>query len=170
MANRTDTGLGTSGIAHRSKDGTPAVQHVDHMRGWQSLRRVAAGEAAITDVTDAPADAIELPDDGDYVDLQARSVTAGAVVFQFLMFPLDPGTDATGADKTKNLSDGSGAGWSETITVTTATQQAPQIGGASPAADAYIHYPIQRALRGAWKMAARITTISGDTEICYRVF
>lgn len=170
MTARWDTGLGTAGIQNSSKDGVLGVQHVDHRRGWQSLRRVAENEAAITDVTDAPADAIELPPDGDYVDIQARSGTAGAVTFQLLFFPVDPGTDATGADKTKNLSDGSGAGWSETISVVTATQRCPQVGGTSPDVDAYIHYPLQRALRGAWKLAARITTASGDTEIVYRVF
>lgn len=170
MTALADTGLGTGGIAGSSKDGVPGVQLVNVRRGWQSLRRAAENEAAVTDLTDPPADAIYLPDDGTYVDLQVRSATAGEVTFQLMMWPIDPGTDATGADLTKNLSDGAGAGWSETVTLTTATHKAPQIGGTSPAAEAFLCAPTQKALRGAYRMAARITTASGDTEIVYRVF
>jgi hypothetical protein len=166
---RGETGLGTNGVRNKSPE-APAVLRLDRMQGWQSLRSVSGeNDDALTDLTAPPADAVELPDDGDLIQFRALSQAAGAVVVEVYFFPF-AASDAEA---------GVGAGWKETLTLTTAAgETAKGLSNATLAATASPASPagpttgaaayVSRV--GAYKMAARIITRQGtDSELLYRV-
>lgn len=157
MARRTDTGLGTAGITNRSADGTPAVLRTPPRRGWQWLWSASTAEPddALTDMTAPPDDAVELPPDGQYVHLRLNGVDGGAATVQLLFYPAE------------------GAGWSETITFADAGLTATSLdvlSGTGGTELQNISAGVVRSIRGATKMAARITALDEDRQVQYRVF
>ncbi len=152
MARRTDTGLGTSGIAQRSGDGVQAVLRTRPRRGWQLLREYSfpgAADTALTDMTAAPADAVELPDDGQYLEFRSSGPDAGACTVQLLMFPIE------------------GAGWSETWVFADSDVFATDLSGSI---DQALGANVARAIRGVKWIAARITAAGESRQVQYRVF
>ncbi|HUU84401.1 MAG TPA: hypothetical protein VM243_12930 [Phycisphaerae bacterium] len=164
-------GLAEAGIQNRTTD-ADAVQQVDVMRGWQSLRVLTDGADdggngadILTDMNDAPSDAVELPVEGRNIMIRALSETAGGVVADIYLYPPDP---ASG-----NKTDGNAAGWIEIdgATFTTATSQTMDGIGAVQA-DCKVSPYVVIDRKGAKYMATRIGTIQGTThtEMVYRVF
>ena len=165
MAVAPNYGLAKAGIQNPTTD-APAVQQVDTMRGWQSLRCLSdtVDAAALTALNDAPADACELPVEGRNIMIRALTEAAGGMVADVYLFP---------PDNAGNTSAGSGAGWIEIDGATWTTTNAHQITGVGTATatlEASPYVVIDR--KGAKYIAARITTLVGTThsELVYRVF
>lgn len=167
MARRGETGLGTGGVRNASPEAL-ATLRVDRMQGWQSVRSVSdENDTALTDLTAPPDDAVELPGDGDLLQVRAISQAAGEVVVQLLLYPLAAADAAAGV----------GGGWMRTLTLTTsANEKSKGLNNATLAATASAASPADdndKALwprLGAYKIAARITTRQGtDTELVFRL-
>lgn len=170
MALPAETGLGTEGVRNARPGGVEAFQ-VERMQGWQPLRLnpdLTTPDDSLTDLSEAPADAVELPDEGQVIEVRVISDAGNAIEFELALFPF-------AAD---DAEPGAAAGWRQTVRLTTLdTLLVPGFADASltfvdPSDDNYaasLPWPVNRL--GAHKLAGRVTSLGGNdwAQLVYRV-